>query len=78
MQRDGAARLKMGCDMFDAARTLMRAGFGDANGTDRSPAMQARVFQRTYGRDFDEETAARIVARLLRTTLPSDRGPTDS
>lgn len=68
MERDGATRLKMGCAMFDAARTLMRAGLGDASGTDRSPAMQARVFQRTYGRDFDEATKARIVAVLSRAS----------
>jgi len=56
----------MGCAMFDAARMLMRAGLGDATGTDRSPAMQARVFERTYGRDFNGATAGRIVAHLLR------------
>lgn len=78
MERDGAARLKMGCAMFDAARLLMRAGLGDTRGTDRSPAMQVRVFERTYGRDFDEATAARIVARLLRTPTSAEPDPSGS
>jgi hypothetical protein len=65
LQRSGAERLKMGCAMFDAARALMRAGLGDPGGSDRSPAMRARLFQRTYGRDFEPAVTARIVAHLL-------------
>jgi len=64
MQRSGAERLKMGCAMFDAARALMRAGLGETSGSDRSPAMRVRIFERTYGRDFDPATAARIIAHL--------------
>ncbi len=63
MERSAAERLKMGCSMFDAARTLMRAGLG----TDRSPDLRVRIFERTYGRDFDPTTAARIVAHLRQT-----------
>lgn len=70
MERTGAERLKMGCAMFDTARALMRAGLGDATGRDRSPAMRVRLFERTYGRDFDATAAARIIAHL--------RGPTDA
>jgi hypothetical protein len=65
LKRSGAERLKMGCAMFDTARALMRAGLGDPGGSDPSPAMRARLFERTYGRDFDPATAARIVAHLL-------------
>ena len=32
----------------------------------RSPALLVRLFERTYGRDFDPETAARIVSHLER------------
>jgi hypothetical protein len=64
MERPAVERLKMGCAMFDAARALMRAGLGDATGTDRSVALRVRLFERTYGRDFDATTAARIVAHL--------------
>ena len=67
MERSGAERLKMGCSMFDTARALMRAGFGEDLGTDRSPALRVWLFERTYGRDFDPATAARIIADLRRT-----------
>jgi hypothetical protein len=68
LERPAAERLKMGCAMFDTARTLMRAGLGDATGTDQSVALRVRLFERTYGRDFDATTAARIVAHLRDTT----------
>jgi len=68
MERPAGERLKMGCAMFDTARALMRAGLGDAAGTDRSAAMRVRLFERTYGRDFDAATAARIVAHLRKDT----------
>lgn len=64
MARTPAERLAMGCAMFDAARALMRAGLGDADGTDDSVIMRIRLFERTYGRDFDAVTSARIVERL--------------
>ena len=67
MQRSGTERLKMGCAMFDTARTLMRAGLGDGTGVDRSPTMRMRLFERTYGREFNPVAAARIVAHLLGT-----------
>lgn len=61
MRRPGAERLKMACDMFDAARRLARAGLGDTTGTNRSPEFKVRLFLRIYGQDFDPETRARIV-----------------
>jgi hypothetical protein len=67
MQRSGTERLKMGCSMFDTARALMRAGLGDETGLDRSPTMRVRLFERTYGREFNPVAAARIVAHLLGT-----------
>jgi hypothetical protein len=68
MERTEAERLRMGCAMFDAARALMRAGLGDATGTDRSAALRVRLFEQTYGSDFDATTAARIIAHLRDTT----------
>jgi hypothetical protein len=64
MQRPGDVRLRMGCDMFDAARALMRSSLGDPSGADSSPDLKARLFLRTYASDFNAETAARITARL--------------
>lgn len=66
LERSGEERLQIAYAMFDTARALMRAGLGDATETDRSPALLVRLFERTYGRDFDPESAARIVAHLER------------
>ena len=66
MERSGTERLKMGCAMFDTARALMRAGLANENGTERSADLHARLFERTYGRDFGPATAARIIAHLRR------------
>lgn len=64
LQRSGAERLRMGCEMFDVARTLVRAGLGDPSGRDCSGAFKARLFLRVYGGDFDEATAQKIAAHL--------------
>jgi hypothetical protein len=74
MERSGVERLKMGFSMFDAARALMRAGFAEEPGTDPSPA-QVRLFERTYGRDFDPVTAARIIDHLRRARGPRVADP---
>jgi hypothetical protein len=57
MQRSGSDRLIMGCGMFDTSRALIRARAGIQTGTD----MKIYLFKRTYGRDFDNETAERII-----------------
>ncbi len=63
MQRSGVDRLRMGCEMFDAARVLMRASLGDPREA-RTPELNARLFLRTYAGDFTAEQVARIVAHL--------------
>jgi hypothetical protein len=60
MARPAADRLRMGCDMFDAARTLVLAGVV-ATG---EPSPRAAIFLRTYGADFDAETRRRILIAL--------------
>ena len=64
MRRTGADRLRMGSEMFDAARALVRASLGNPHGTNTSPATKIGLFLRVYGREFDADTRARIVARL--------------
>jgi len=64
MRRSGAERLRMGCDMFDAARALARSSLGDASGADRSRDLKTRLLLRTYRGDFDAATLERITARL--------------
>lgn len=76
LARPGEERLTMACRMFDAARALIRASLGDADGTDDSPEMRARVFLRTYGSDYDAAARARLVDRLRRAgTAPSPGAP---
>jgi len=57
MQRSGSDRLIMGCKMFDTSRALIRASAGIQTSTD----MKIYFFKRTYGMDFDNETAERII-----------------
>ena len=66
LARSGVDRLKMGCDMFDAAVTLARAGVRAAAPGATEERVRAEVFVRLYGGDFDAPTQARIVERLSR------------
>ena len=60
MARSGAERLRMGWDLFMAARHLALEGLR-AEGADDLPA---RLFLRFYGRDFSPEQRAAIVERI--------------
>lgn len=60
MARPGAERLRMGCDMFDTARALVRS----AVATGDAPSARAAVFLRTYGADFDARTRECILLAL--------------
>ena len=62
MRRSGSERLQMGCAMFDTARAFARASLRVLSHSD--DALKARLFMRTYGGDFDPETAERIAERL--------------
>ncbi len=64
LSRPGAERLKMGCSMFDDARTLALAGLRT-----RAPGMgeleiREALFRRLYGGDFDKERLEKIAAAL--------------
>ena len=60
MSRDGWARLRMGCDMFDTAKEIAIAGLRSGEGR----SVRVALFLRFYGDDFDGQTRERIVARL--------------
>ena len=62
MRRSGSERLHMGCAMFDTARAFALANLRGLSHSDAE--LRARLFVRTYGRDFDLGTAARIAAWL--------------
>jgi hypothetical protein len=54
----------MGCEMFDAARTLARAGLA-AQGSGQAETLDVQLFQRFYGNDFSPDQRERIIARLI-------------
>jgi hypothetical protein len=63
MKHSGSDRVRMVCDMFDCARALLVAGL-EAEYPDISPAeLRVKIFERTYGSDFDADSRARIIAR---------------
>jgi len=62
MRRSGSERLHMGCAMFDTARAFALANLRGLSHSDAE--LRARLFVRTYGGDFDLETAAGIAAWL--------------
>ena len=67
MQRSGSDRVRMACEMFDLARALMVAGIRAEEPGISDVELRVRVFERTYGSDFDADARARIIARLRRT-----------
>ncbi len=62
MERSGVERLKMGCAMFDAARVLARAQLQPQCNTDED--MNAKLFIRTYGGDFEPDIVERITQQF--------------
>ena len=64
MARSGEDRLKMGGEMFDAARALVQAGLLARAGPADEAEMRARLFMRLYGADVAPQTAERIATRL--------------
>lgn len=63
-RRTGEERLRMACDMFDAARALVRASL-TSNNQNLTPAeLRALVFQRIYTGDLDPAVLRRVVERL--------------
>jgi len=60
MDRPNAERLRMGCDMFEAAKALALAGLREQGGD----CPQENLFLRLYGADFSPEDRERIVAQI--------------
>ncbi len=69
MSRSGAERLRMGGDLFMAARFLALAGLRAESPDD----LPARLFLRFYGRDFSSEQRAAIVERIRVHSLVAGR-----
>jgi hypothetical protein len=65
MQRSGAERVYMGCEMFSMARTIMTASL-EAQGY-RGIELRKQIFLRTYGTDFTPEVRRQICQALFHT-----------
>jgi hypothetical protein len=57
-------RLKMGCEMFTAARALAIAGIRAEHGNLDERELRKKLFLRFYASDFTEEEKSRILAVL--------------
>ena len=59
-----AQRVRMGSNMFSAAKELAMAGIRKEMGYDDSKEMRRRLFIRFYGTDFTPEETERILSHL--------------
>ena len=75
MARDPAERLRMACDMHDAARRIVLASLPE--GLSRGERMR-RLFMRFYEHDFDPATARRIGDRIAEAAEARAAGATPS
>lgn len=64
MQRSEGERAMMAFEMFDMARALVTAGIRASHPGITDPELRVQIFERTYGREFDEAERARIVRRI--------------
>lgn len=60
-------RLRMTCDMFDAAKRLIAASVKNVEPQISDAELRVRIFDRLYATDFDEATRARLRAALRRS-----------
>ena len=72
MRRSGSERLQMGCAMFDTARAFARANLRGLSHSDDE--LRVCLFMRTYGGDFDPDTAARIAEWFATSHRPMQEG----
>lgn len=59
-------RLRLTCDMFDAAKRLIAASVQNAEPRISDAELRVRIFDRLYPDDFDEATRVRLRAALRR------------
>lgn len=62
MQRSGAERVNMGCEMFSTSRMIVTSSL-EAQGY-RGIELKKQIFLRTYGSDFSPETLDKICQGL--------------
>ena len=64
LRRSGEERLRMGCEMFDAARALVRASLTSSSAGRQDGDVRVKLLRRTYGRDLAPEVLARVEERI--------------
>ena len=64
MQRSEGERAMMAFEMFDLARALMTADIRAHDPGISDSELRVKLFERTYGSDFDGRARARIVRRI--------------
>ena len=64
MQRTEGERAMMAFEMFDLARELMIADIRAQNPGITDGELRVKIFERTYGNDFDDADCSRIVAQI--------------
>ena len=67
LTRSGEDRLRMGFSMYATARALVVASILAKEPGASPERIREAIFLRFYGRDFDQVTRDRIVARLARS-----------
>jgi hypothetical protein len=64
MQRSEGERAMMAFEMFDLARALAVADIRARHPGISDTELRVRIFERTYGSDFDAAASARVAARI--------------
>jgi hypothetical protein len=64
MQRPEGERAMMAFEMFDMARALMTADIRSRHAGISEAELRVRIFERTYGSEFDECDRVRIADRI--------------
>lgn len=64
MRRSGEERLKMGCEMFDAAKAIVKSSILNENSRLTESELKEKIFLRFYGLDFSEPQKQKIIAGL--------------
>jgi hypothetical protein len=69
MKRPEGERAMMAFEMFDLARALMTADIRARHPGIAETELRVKIFERTYGNDFDEGDRARISQRIRGRSL---------
>lgn len=77
LARSGEDRLRMGFSMYSTARAFVVASILEREPQASPGRIREAVFLRFYGRDFDDATREKILARLAGERLPRRRVPID-